>query len=305
MTVASIVPPIHARRRPCPERRPIRPLPAAALLLVWGAIGSAGAGEIPALPQAPLPAISTGVTPILPGPTLVAPSLAARSGFHFGSGDRAARPALSFHLAPAVGLAAAAAPVGRGANLSEELIGIMEREALRYRRRNVLPAFDIPGAQAEHEESDTFLAEERSRQAGTILTRSLKRTAQLQLERSLRSSDVLGRLLDRSWEFGGRGGTAPAAEAGPRDPGAPDHEDGRASRPSHTSSFRFRLDAHPRFIVDTGLFGGRARIELPLRDEAMRLAFERPVGSRGRAILSAGLRPNGTDSASLTFSFGF
>jgi hypothetical protein len=301
MGVDSTVPRSHSQRRQCPGRGPIRPLPASALLLVWGAIGSAGAADMPAAPPSASHAIGSGAVPALAGPSLATPALVLHRGFHLGDGAEAARAGLSIHVAPAVGLAAAAAtPVHYGANLSDELIGFMVREALRYRRQNALPAFDA------NEEADSFLAEERSRQAGRIFTRSFKRTARLQLERALRSSDAFGRLLDRSWDFGGRGVAAPAgAGRGPEGPGAPGRDAGRAPRGGLASSLRFRLDAHPRLILDTEFLGGRGRIELPLREEPVRLSFERPVGARGRAILSAGLRPGGPDSTSLTFSFSF
>jgi hypothetical protein len=236
---------------------------------------------------------------VRPCPSVAPPALALRHGFRLGDGAGTAA-GFSIQVALSAGIAAAMTSPRFGTSLSDDLIGSMEREALRYRRQSALPSYDAD------EDADTFLAAERSRQAGRILTRSFKRTARQHLERALRSSDALGSLLDRSWDFGGRGDSASAGTGrGRDDPGAPGREAGRTPRGASGSSLRLRLDAHPRLVLDTRFLGGRGRIELPLRDEPVRLSFERSIGARGRAILSAGLQPGGPDTTSLTFSFGF
>jgi len=48
-----------------------------------------------------------------------------------------------------------------------------------------------------------------------------------------------------------------------------------------------------------------ARIDLPVRNEPVRLTLESPLGHRGRAVLCSGLQRDGQGWGTLTFSFGF
>ncbi len=170
-------------------------------------------------------------------------------------------------------------------SLSQEFMGRMEREYVRYQQRHPHDPALLAGP------LDSIAEEQRAYQAERVLTRAFDKTMTSYLEEVARTSLGLGPLLDwadgaRSPQlrFGRSGRTAP--EAGDP-PGA-----GQVAPPAESRvgiGGGFKVDAHPRLVLRPRFFGVRARIEVPVRDEPLRLSVTRSFGRRAHAALSASI----------------
>jgi len=178
--------------------------------------------------------------------------------------------------------------------LSQQIVGWMVHEAQRYRQSNL---FAAPGP---FDPGETATDEQRAAGAERIITRALNRTFHDHLEELARTT--LG--LDPVWiwleDFGdGSRNPAVAAEEPPTRPAM------GTDRDSARGSIGLRVDAHPRLMLRGTFHGMRARLEIPMRNEPIRLSLTRRVGSFGQAALSAGRSPDGDDWASLGLRLRF
>jgi len=182
---------------------------------------------------------------------------------------------------------------------SGRLMARMRREALRYRRQNVS---DVTAAVPDRvfEDLDSEALKRRSHEASRIVTRSVKRALDVEIERLARTSLGLGRTLDLLGGLSSRG-MRPQSPAGlgksPSAAGAPEG--------GWRGGLGIRLDAHPALLMraDSRLFAGR--LEVPVRDEPIRLSVECPVGPKGRAVLSSGMPRDGQGWATVMLNFTF
>jgi len=184
------------------------------------------------------------------------------------------------------------------------LLSRMKREAQRYRRENVSIAPSV--APRPFDDLDSIASDRRSEEAARIVTRSARRTLDLELERLARRSLGLGATLDFFGRVSARGSRqdAPAALGTPGgDAGGSRRETGRPDRV--TGSIGLRVDAHPALVLRTTFFGIQGRLDLPARHEPFRLSIEGPAGLRGRAVLTSGVPRDGRVWATLTFNFRF
>lgn len=180
---------------------------------------------------------------------------------------------------------------------SGRLMARMRREALRYRRQNVS---DVTAAVPDRvfEDLDSEALERRSHEASRIVTRSVKRALHVEIERLARTSLGLGRTLDLLGGLSSRGMRPPSpAGQGKSAAGAPEG--------GWRGGLGIRLDAHPALLMraDTRHFAGR--LEVPVRDEPIRLSVECPVGPKGRAVLSSGMPRDGQGWATVMLNFSF
>lgn len=180
---------------------------------------------------------------------------------------------------------------------SGRLMARMRREALRYRRQNVS---DVTAAVPDRvfEDLDSEALERRSHEASRIVTRSVKRALHVEIERLARTSLGLGRTLDLLGGLSSRGMRPPSpAGQGKSAAGAPEG--------GWRGGLGIRLDAHPALLMraDTRHFVGR--LEVPVRDEPIRLSVECPVGPKGRAVLSSGMPRDGQGWATVMLNFSF
>ncbi len=185
------------------------------------------------------------------------------------------------------------------------LLSRMKREAQRYRRENVSIAPSVVTPRP-FDELDSIASDRRSEEAARIVTRSARRTLDLELERLARRSLGLGATLDFFGRVSARGSRqdAPAALGTPGgDAGGSRRETGRPDRV--TGSIGLRVDAHPALVLRTTFFGIQGRLDLPARHEPFRLSIEGPAGLRGRAVLTSGVPRDGRVWATLTFNFRF
>ncbi|MBI1951336.1 MAG: hypothetical protein HYS34_08240 [Acidobacteria bacterium] len=187
---------------------------------------------------------------------------------------------------------------------SGRLMARMRREALRYRRQNLSDASAAPGR--AFEDLDTAALERRSHEASRIVTRAVRRALDVEIERVARASLGLGPTIDLLGHFSSRGTRSrPPAGNGASlmdaDPSAT--SGGAAGR--WRSDIGMRLDAHPALVIRTHSPRVAGRLELPVRNEPIRLSLECPIGPRGRAVLSSGLPRDGQGWATATIRFSF
>lgn len=187
--------------------------------------------------------------------------------------------------------------------LSERLIAGMQREARRYRFESLHAGGVIPDI------DDSSIEEQRARQAQRIISRGFKRTLDDRLEEVARGTPGLAQVLqslDNLVRFRAGTGGARAPEAGPcgAGGGATGNCGARADRPPG-ASLGLKLDAHPRIILSARFLGTTGRIEVPILDRSVRLAFDHALGARGRAVLAGGWSPEGQDWATLNFGLRF
>ena len=182
--------------------------------------------------------------------------------------------------------------------LSDLLIDRMNREARRYGRNNRLSPVERAGGE------DSIDEEQRARQAEKIITRSFNRTFDQQLEDVARSIHGLGKAiawvegLGRPWES--------RQDASAADPASAVSETDAIRLPRRFKShIGLRVGAHPKVLIRAEFWSVRARLELPVLDDPIRLSLERPLGRRGRATLDAGLSRDGDDWLSVGFRLGF
>ena len=176
-------------------------------------------------------------------------------------------------------------------------------EARRYRRDNVSESTGFLRSDRS-DELDSIAEARRTSEASRVITRSFHRALDEELERAARTTLGLGPTLDFLSGASLRGGRSGQSARADGSAGAP-RAGVAAQREGLRGDIGLRLDAHPALVLRTRLGGLRGRIELPVRDEAARLTVESPVGTRGRAILSAAQPRNGQPSATLTFNFSF
>jgi len=207
-----------------------------------------------------------------------------------------------------VGFSAAFGTEGAAAHREEgfsvRLLSRMNREATSFRRENVSEAWGAP-PQGRDDQFDSVAAARRNAEASRVVTRSLHRALDDELDRLARTSLGLGPSLDflqgvslRRLRAGRSDRAAEATAEHPQSAGAERPEGLRGD-------LGLRLDAHPALVVRARFRGLRGLIELPARNEPARLSLESPVGAHGRAVLSAGRPRDGLGWTTLTFNFRF
>jgi hypothetical protein len=180
-----------------------------------------------------------------------------------------------------------------GAGFPDRLLARMEREASRFRRES---RFDVAAA---IDPEDSFGEDLRAREAERIITRAFDHAIDDQLELLARNGLGLGGVLDWLDDLGrprspaARSAAAAAAGGGP------------APARRADAGVGLRIGAHPRVVLRGEALGLKGRIEVPLRDEPLRLSIERSFGARGRAVLSGGLDRDGQDWAILALNLRF
>ena len=283
----------------------LAPPAAVALLLAaqastFAAVLPEGPGEDPARSASSRPSTGVPAPPLsLPGmaPVRLAPGPGLFPGVHpLLDGEM-----LSFR--PVIATDGVAA--FRADGFSARLLSMMGHEAQRYRERNVSEAGGAPRNDPLGE-FDSAAEATRSAVASRVITRSSHRALGNEIERVARASLGLGPSLDLLQNLSlrrTRTGTPDAGSPSPgqdRPPAAPPND-----APRLRGDVAFRLDAHPALLLRARLGTLRGRIDLPVRNEPIRVSLESPLGARGHAVLSSGLPRDGQPWATLTFSFGF
>jgi len=182
------------------------------------------------------------------------------------------------------------------------LLSRMKREAQRYRRENVSTA-PTAAYWTPFDEIDSIAADQRSQEAERIVTRSARRTIDLELERLARQSLGLGATLDFFGRLSTQGGRPDATNPGGGAGSSIASETARQDR--LTGSIGVRLDAHPALVLRATFRGIRGRIDLPALDEPARLSIDGPFGPHGRAVLTSGMPRGGDGWTTLTLNFRF
>lgn len=267
--------------------------------------GAAAAAEPSAFPAIPEP----GPRGARPSATLPVPPRRLPEAFslHLPTLSRpdATRPAFKasdFRLSSAVGSRAATGFDAPG--FSGRLMSRMRHEALRYRRQSISDlAASLPDRLFE--DLDSVALERRSEEASRIVTRSVRRALDLEIERLARTSLGLGPTIDLLGHLSSRG-VRPHPPAGDSSrPGHVPSPPSGAGADRRRGSIGMRLDAHPALVMRSDFLRFAGRIEVPVRNEPVRLSLECPVGPKGRAVLSSGMPRDGQGWATLTFNFSF
>jgi hypothetical protein len=184
--------------------------------------------------------------------------------------------------------------------LSEELMGRMKRECLRYKQSHPNDPSSLAGP------LDSIAEAERAHQAERIITRALDRTMDAYLERLARTSRGLARVID--WVDGAR---LPRVHLGRSNSAkAPGPHDTRAvivPRRSHDLQMRIglKIDAHPRVVLRSRFLGVRGRIEVPVLNEPVRYTFRRRLGRNSEASLSGTWGRDDESWTALNLNFSF
>lgn len=186
---------------------------------------------------------------------------------------------------------------------SGRLMARMRREALRYRGQNISEVTAVPDRTFEVLDSEVL--KRRSHEASRIVIRSVHRVLDVEIERLARTSLGLGRTIDLLGSLSTRG-TRPQAPPGRGIPqaGASPSAPG-ADAGGWRGGIGVRIDAHPALLMraDAQRFAGR--LEVPVRNEPIRMSLECPIGSKGRATLSSGLPRDGQGWATVMLNFSF
>ena len=195
-------------------------------------------------------------------------------------------------------------PIVHLGGFSTRLLARMNHEARRFRRDNVSEFWGAPRNVLD-EDRDSIAEARRGAEASRVITRSLHRVLDDELDRLARTSLGLGPTLDLLQGLSlRRSRTGASGRAG--GPAAPRPEGPAAERADRArGDIGLRLDAHPALILRGRFRSLRGRVELPARDEPARLSLESPVGTCGRAVLSSGLPRDGRGWTTLTFNFSF
>lgn len=284
----------------------LRTIPALIVLL----LGVPALAE-PAETQTPVGDLPAGAGGPRPSATLPGPPRALPETIPFPAFTRSAELAVARPLAGDPTLLRSSAITPRLAGSFEaggfagRLLSRMEREAQRYRRENV-SLVSSAAAPRSFDEVDSIAFDRQSEQAERIVTRSARRTLDLELERLARRSLGLGATLDFFGRVSAQGvhHEAPATQRmSGGDAAAARQKIGRPDRV--TGGIGLRLDAHPALVLRTTLFGIQGRLDVPARNEPYRLSIDSPAGPRGRAVLTSGRARDGRGWATLTFNFRF
>jgi hypothetical protein len=186
---------------------------------------------------------------------------------------------------------------------SGRLVARMQREALRYRRQNMSDGTAIPDRVFEDLDSEAL--KRRSHEASRIVTRSVRRALDVELERLARTSLGLGRTIDLLGDLSSRGTRSrPPAGLESSQAGIPPSVPG-AAEGGWRGGIGMRLDAHPALLMRAEASRFAGRLEIPVRNEPIRLSLDCPLGSRGRAALSSGMPRDGKGWATVMFNFSF
>jgi hypothetical protein len=234
--------------------------------------------------------------PSAPGalPAWSAPALGAGGGFAF---PEVRKQGTRLELTgPSAALVSTALRKTSSSNFSDLLLGRMNLEAHRLRRSNperLTPAWALL--------EDSHMERLRTRHARRILTRAFDKTFDHQLEAIARATPGLRDAF--AWVEGverssftslpltpGERATSPAT---------------RSSPPRFKARLGFKLDAHPRLMLKTELFKIRGRIEIPLRNDPLRITFERRLGPHSGVKLTSGLSSGNDDWVRLSLRLGF
>lgn len=183
-------------------------------------------------------------------------------------------------------LSAGAAPVSE--SFSDRLATLLQREAGRSRLQAIFES-TTP--------LDERMAAERSRGARDALRRGLRSAFDDPLEQALRQSPGLETAFGWLETRVDRGGRATADAGGAAD--------GRTTPAPFDATMRLRLDAHPRFEMETRLGSLRGSIEVPILDHEIRMRLEQPLGTRGQATLRGGRSDARGGWADLALRFSF
>ncbi len=183
--------------------------------------------------------------------------------------------------------------------LSTELMSRMEHEFLRYQQKH---PHDADGVRAP---LDSIAEQQRRDQARRVITRAFDKTMDRYLENVARTSLGLGGLID--WIEGNRG---PRFRMGRKSPSRADRLGIVAPAPRHPRhdfdlNVGIKVDAHPRLVLRSRLFGIRGRIEVPLRDEPLRATFSRSFGQHAHTALAGSWARDGERRLTLGISLFF
>jgi hypothetical protein len=186
---------------------------------------------------------------------------------------------------------------------SGRLMARMQREALRYRRQNMSDVTAVPDRVFEDLDSEAL--KRRSHEASRIVTRSVRRALDVEIERLARTSLGLGRTIDLLGSLSSRGTRSrPPASPGSAQAGMSPSVPGAADG-GWRGGIGMRLDAHPALLMRAEASRLSGRLEIPVRNEPIRLSLDCPLGSRGRAVLSSGMPRDGQGWATVMLNFSF
>jgi hypothetical protein len=174
----------------------------------------------------------------------------------------------------------------------------LRREARRFPDLTAAPV--DPAVLEQDTGPDEGTRAARGRRVERLLTRAIRGALDDHLTDRARESGTLPglfRLLDA------RDDDKDAAGAGPLLRRGVDTE--AVGNGGSRTTFRLRLDAHPRLQVRARMGPVTGSIEVPVLDPELRFGLERPLGARGRAALSGGHSDERGGWASLALSFGF
>lgn len=183
--------------------------------------------------------------------------------------------------------------------LSTELMSRMEHEFLRYQQKNPHDAEGIGTS------LDSIAEQQRRDQAKKVITRAFDKTMDRYLENVARTSLGLGGLID--WIEGNRG---PRFRMG-RKAAPPTDRPGTVAPAAHQPRREFNLnvgvkvDAHPRLVLRSRLFGVRGRIELPVGGEPIRAIFSRSFGRHTHGAVAGSWARDGERRVSFGINVSF
>jgi len=173
----------------------------------------------------------------------------------------------------------------------------LRREARRF--PDLTAALVDPAVPEQDAEPDEGTRAARGRRVERLLTRAIRGALDDHVTDRARESGTLPglfRLLDADDH-------KDAAGAGPLLRRGVDAE--AAGNGGSRTTFRLRLDAHPRLQLRARMGAVTGSVEVPVLDPELRFGLERPLGARGRAALSGGYSDERGGWASLALSFGF
>ena len=150
---------------------------------------------------------------------------------------------------------------------------------------------------------DTSMERLKAQQAERIVTKAFGKVLDLQLENFARTTGG----LREAWAWVENLGRQTSSASVFAPPGGQLNSGASRTTPARFSArVGFKLDAHPKLTLSTELGKIRGRIEIPVRNEPMRITFERQLGPRSLVKLTSGVsRGNGDDWVNLSLRLGF